>query len=304
MGYFSKRLISSVFVIFCVLTIVFFLVRQTGDPAALMSPIGATQDEIDALRRDLGLDQPLIRQYYDFLKNCIKGDFGISIRYRQPAFSLVLERFPATLELTGVAFAITIIFGLPLGILAAIKKDSTVDLISSALSLFGQCVPTFWLALMLILLLAVKWPLFPSSGHRGFSSLILPGICVGIFSVGIITRMTRSYFLEVLSSHYITTARAKGLSERIVILKHALRNVAIPLITIMGLQVGPMIGGTIITEYIFGFPGMGRLATQAVLNRDFPVVQAFVVVTSGLIVSINLLIDVLYIFLDPRQKFE
>lgn len=294
----------SVFVVFCVLTLVFFLVRLSGDPVLLLLSIDPTPDEIAEIRKELGLDRPIYIQYYAFMKKSIKGDFGLSIRYHQPALSLVMERLPATLELLAVAFAFMIIFALPLGILAAIKKNTVVDLFSSALALFGQSVPAFWLGLVLILIFSVKWHLFPSSGHRGFLSLILPGVTLGAFSASLVTRMTRSSLLEVLSSHYVTTARAKGLSETIVIFKHSLKNAAIPIITIIGLQVGRLIGGAIITEQVFGFPGMARLAVQAVLNRDFPVVQAFVVVIAALITLVNLMVDLLYFLLDPRITDE
>jgi peptide/nickel transport system permease protein len=302
MIYILKRLLYSFFVIYCVFTIVFFLVRLSGDPIPLMLPPMATQEQINQLRKVLGLDQPLYIQYYRFIKNGFQGDLGMSSRYQQPAFSLVIGRLPATLELTLVAMAFIFIFALPLGILAAVKKNSAVDLFSSGLALFGQSVPAFWLGLVLILIFSVKLSLFPSSGHRGFLSLILPGITLGAFSTSLVTRMTRSSLLEVLNSHYVTTARAKGLSERAVILKHSLKNAAIPIVTILGLQLGPMLSGAIITEQVFGFPGMARLAVQAVLNRDFPVVQAFVVLAAALIIMINLIVDILYFFLDPRIR--
>jgi peptide/nickel transport system permease protein len=299
-----RRFIHALFVVFGVLTVVFFLVRLAGDPTPLLLPIGATQDEIDRIRRELGVDQPFYNQYYRFINRAVQGDFGMSVRYNQPAFGLVVERLPATLRLTGVAFVFMVIISLPLGILAARRKDSIVDLASSGAALFGQSVPTFWLGIVLILLFSVKWPLFPSSGYQGIESLILPGITLGAFSASLLTRMTRSSLLEVLGENYVTTARAKGLSEWVVILKHSLRNAAIPIVTIMGLQMGPMLGGAIVTEQVFGFPGMARLVVQAVLNRDFPVVQAFVVVVSVLIVLINLIVDILYCYLDPRIKYE
>jgi len=302
--YISKRMVHAIFVIFGVLTVVFVLVRLVGDPAPMLLPIGATQEEIALVRKELGVDQPIYTQYYRFIKKGIQGDFGLSIRYQQPAFTIVIERLPATLSLTGVAIVFMIIIALPLGILAAIRKNSIIDLLSSGVALFGQSVPTFWLGIVLILLFSVKWSVFPTSGYRGISSLILPGITLGAFSASLLTRMTRSSLLEILNSNYVITARAKGLSEWVVILKHALRNAAIPIVTIIGLQIGPMLGGAIITEQVFGFPGMARLVVQAVLNRDFPVVQAFVVVVSALIVAINLVIDILYCYLDPRITYE
>jgi ABC-type dipeptide/oligopeptide/nickel transport system permease component len=304
MTYVARRLIYSVFVVFSVLTVSFFLVRLTGDPASHLLSLDATQDEIMQTRKELGLDQPVYIQYFKFIKKGMKGDFGMSIRYQQSAFMLVIERIPATLELTAVAFTFMVLLGLPLGILASIKKDSTIDLFSSGAALFGQSVPTFWLGLVLILLFAVRWPLLPSSGHRGFISLILPGVTLGAFSASLVARMTRSSLLEVLNSHYITTARAKGLSERTVILKHSLRNAAIPILTIIGLQVGPLFGGAVIVEQVFAFPGMGRLVVQAIFNRDFPIVQTFVVVVSALIVLVNLIVDILYLFLDPRVTYD
>jgi peptide/nickel transport system permease protein len=291
-------------VVFCVLSVVFFLVRLTGDPAVFMVPIGATQEELQQVREEMGFDRPILVQYYTFFKKAARGDLGMSVRYEQPALEIVLERLPATLELTAVAFTFMILFALPLGIIAAIRKNSAADIISSGLALFGQSVPSFWLGIVLILLFSVKWPIFPSSGRSGFLSLVLPGITLGAFSASLVTRMTRSSLLEVLGTNYIITARAKGLNELIVVLKHALRNASIPIVTIIGLQIGPMLGGAIITEQVFGFPGMARLAVQAVLNRDFPIVQAFVVVVSAMIVLINLFVDIIYYFLDPRLKHE
>jgi peptide/nickel transport system permease protein len=304
MIYIGKRLTYSLFVIFCVVTIVFSLVRLTGDPTPLLVPLGATQEETNLIRKDLGLDKPLYIQYFIYVQKAFKGDFGLSLRYNQPSFSLVFQRIPATLSLAGVATLFMIIFALPLGVLAALKKDSPLDLFSSGVALFGQSVPVFWLGLVLILLFAVKWPIFPTSGYRGFSSLILPGITLGAFFASLVTRMTRSSLLEVLGFQYVITARAKGLSETSVVLKHSLKNAAIPIVTIIGLQIGPMLSGALITEQVFGFPGMARLAVQAVLSRDFPVVQAFVVVAAAIIVLVNLIVDILYFFLDPRIRYE
>jgi len=304
MTYVGKRLVYALLVIFSVLTIVFFLVRLSGDPTSLFVPLSATQAEIEQLRKEIGLDQPVYIQYYRFLKRSVQGDFGLSLRYQQPALDLVIVRLPATLELALVALTFMFVIALPLGILSAVKRNSPVDLFSSGLALFGQSVPGFWLGLVLILIFSVKLPLFPSSGYKGFLSLILPGITLAAFSSSLVARMTRSSLLEVLSSNYITTARSKGLSEWTVILKHSLRNAAIPIVTIIGLQVGPMLSGAIITEQVFGFPGMGRLAVQAVLNRDYPVVQAFVVVAASLITLTNLTVDILYYFLDPRIRHE
>jgi peptide/nickel transport system permease protein len=304
MHFILRRLLHAVFVILSVLTVVFFLVRLTGDPTVLMVPVGSTQEEIEQIRHHLGLDRPVMEQYVRFIGKGLKGDFGMSIRYEQPALEVVIERLPATLELTAVAFSFMLILALPLGILAAVKKNSILDLFSSGLALFGQSVPTFWFGIVLILLFSVKWQFFPSSGHRGFMSLILPGITLAAFSASLVTRMTRSSLLEVLNANYVVTARAKGLSEMVVVLKHSLRNAAIPIVTVVGLQIGPMLGGAIVTEQVFGFPGMARLAVQAVLNRDFPIVQAFVIVVSALIVLINLAVDLLYYFLDPRLKHE
>lgn len=304
MGYLIKRLLYAVFVIFCVFTIIFFLIRLSGDPTALLLPLGATQEEIDQLRKEIGLDKPIYIQYLKYIEKGCQGDFGLSIRYNQPSFFLVIERLPATMALTIAASLFMIAFALPLGIIAAVRKNSGIDLFSSGLALFGQSVPPFWLGLVLILLFSVKFPIFPSSGYRGFLSIVLPAITLGAFSASLVTRMTRSSLLEVLSSPYITTARSKGLAEGVVILKHSLKNAAIPIVTIIGLQIGPMLSGAIITEQVFGFPGMGRLAVQAVLNRDFPVVQAFVVVVAAMIVLINLIVDILYYFLDPRIRYD
>jgi peptide/nickel transport system permease protein len=304
MAYIAKRLAYALLVIFSVLTIVFFLVRLSGDPTALFAPLSATPAEVEQLRKEIGLDQPTLIQYGRFLKRSLQGEFGLSLRYQQPALLLVMARLPATVALTLVALTFMFLIALPLGTLAAVKKNSPLDLFSSGLALFGQSVPGFWLGLVLILIFSVKLALFPSSGYQGLLSLILPGITLAAFSSSLVARMTRSSLIEVLGSNYITTARSKGLSEKTVILKHALRNAAIPIVTIIGLQVGPMLSGAIITEQVFGFPGMGRLAVQAVLSRDYPVVQAFVVVVAALITLTNLTVDILYYFLDPRIRHE
>ena len=302
--YVLKRLIYAVFVIFCVVTIVFFLTRLSGDPARLMAAPDASDEEILELREALGLNKPLIVQYGEYLVRAVQGDFGMSYRHGEPAMQLVLDRLPMTMRLSGMALLIALLVALPLGLIAAVYRDSVLDQAAMTLSLFGQSFPTFWMGIMLILIFSETLRWLPTSGTGGIEYMILPAVTLSFQTTANVTMLLRSSMLEVLGTDYIRTARAKGVQERGVIVAHALRNAALPVITAISLQIGPMLGGAVVTETVFAYPGMGRLAVQAINNRDFTVIQAFVVVMAVIIVSINLITDLIYTVVDPRIKLK
>ncbi len=302
LGYIASRLLYACAVIFGVSIAVFFLIRIGGDPSALFLPPEASLEQIAEFRHAMGFDRPLIVQYFEFLGRALQGDFGQSMRYQQPAMQLVLERMPATLQLSGTALSLSLLISVPLAIVAATNRGTIIDRVGLVVSLIGQSFPTFWLAIMLILIFSEKLHLLPPSGRMGWQTLVMPSIALAAYSTAIITRLLRSSMIEVLQSDYVRTARGKGLSNGKVVFKHALRNAAIPTLTVIGLQVGALLGGAVITEEIFAYPGVGRLAIQAIANRDFTVIQAFVLLMAVLIVGINLLVDLSYGLLDPRLR--
>ncbi|MGK6314161.1 ABC transporter permease [Neorhizobium sp. DT-125] len=297
-----SRLLYATVVLLGVSAAVFFLIRIGGDPSALFLPPEASIEDIQRFRHLMGFDRPLIIQYWDFLSRALRGDFGMSLRYEQPAMQLVLERVPATLQLGGAAFLLSIALALPLAILAAANRGSIIDRASLLISLIGQSFPAFWLAIMLILLFSETFQVLPPSGRGNWQNLVMPAIVLATYSTAIITRLLRSSMIEVLQSDYVRTARGKGVRESRIILSHALRNAAIPTLTVIGLQIGALLGGAVITEEVFAYPGIGRLAIQAIANRDFTVVQAFVLFMAAVIVTINLLVDLSYGLLDPRLR--
>jgi len=302
-GYVLRRLGHSVMVVLAVLTVVFVLIRLEGDPTPLFLPIGATPHDVDVLRHKLGFDRPLDVQFAAYLDRAVRGDFGISLLQGQPALTVVLQRMPATFRLTLVALALMVFGAIPLGIVSAVKPNSLADLVGTVTVLVGQGVPSFWLGIILILFFAVRLEWFPAFGSEGAKALVLPGITLGAYASAIVTRLVRSSMLEILTQDFVRTATGKGVPGRRVLLKHVLRNAAIPIVTIVGLQVGTLVSGAIITEQVFGYAGMGQLVVQAVTTRDMPVVQAFVVVTATLIVLVNLAVDLLYTWLDPRVRY-
>jgi ABC-type dipeptide/oligopeptide/nickel transport system permease component len=300
--YTLRKLLHTAFVALGVVTLAFAALRLSGDPAATMLPGDATVDQLEALRRELGLDQPIYVQYVQFLGNALRGDFGISFRHQQPALGLVLERLPATLELAFAALLLAVVVALPLGIVAAIRRGRAVDAVAMGFAVVGQSTPTFWMGIMLILIVSVELGWLPTSGRGGFENLILPAITLGAQFAALLARLTRTSMLEVLGQDFLTTARAKGLRERTVVLRHALKNAAVPVITLAGLQFGTLLGGAVVTETVFAWPGVGRLAVQSILVRDYPVVQAGVFVLALSFVMINLLVDLAYGQLDPRIR--
>lgn len=304
LGYVFRKVFHTAFVALGVVTLAFAALRLSGDPAATMLPGDASVEELVALRHQLGLDGPLWLQYVQFLGGALTGDFGTSFRHQQPALPLVLERLPATLELAGAALALAVALALPLGILAAVYRGRLLDVLAMAFAVVGQATPYFWMGIMLILVVSVELGWLPTSGRGGLERLILPAVTLGTHFAASLARLTRTSMLEVLGQQFVTTARAKGLSEWSVVLGHALKNAAVPVVTLIGLQFGTLLGGAVVTETIFAWPGVGRLAVQSVFVRDYPVVQAGVFVLALTFVAINLLVDLLYGVLDPRIRRE
>ncbi len=302
--YFIRRLLQMVPVLIGVSIVVFVLMRLSGDVAVLLLPEDALDEEIEALRTALGLDRPIPVQYWYFLQGAVRGDFGRSHRYNMSALPLVLERLPATLQLAGSAMLLTVVIAVPAGVIAALRQGSAVDLVTTTAAVLGRAMPNFWVGIMLILVFAVILRWLPVSGREfGLRSLIMPTVALGTGAAAVSTRLMRSSLLEVLRLDYIRTARAKGLSERVVVYKHALRNALIPVVTVLGLQTATLLGGAIITEQIFAWPGLGRLMVLALNGRDMAIVQAGVFVFALVVVSINLLIDFLYTVIDPRIRY-
>jgi peptide/nickel transport system permease protein len=300
--YLMARLAQTAVVIFLSLTAVFGMVRLTGDPVLLFMPMDIQAKDVNEFRERLGFNDPLAVQYARFLGGALRGDFGESLRYRRPALGLVLERLPATLLLAGSAIALTLLIAVPLGVLTAVRRDTMVDHLGTVATVLGQATPGFWLGLMLIYVFAVQLRWLPTGGSGTVAHLVMPSVVLAAFFAARVARLTRSATLDVLNEEFIKTARAKGLGEGRVIGKHTLRNSAIPIVTLAGLEAGQLLGGAVITETIFAWPGLGRLTVQALLNRDFPVVLAAVSFTSIIYTLMNLGVDLLYGWLDPRVR--
>ena len=298
----SHRIFRALIALWLVSTVVFVVMRLSGDPVPLLLPPDAPTSEILRVRHDLGLDRPLPVQYGVFLANILRGDFGRSIHFREPAAQVVRGYLGATLELGFTAFALAALAAVPIGLFSAMRRNSTLDHVAMGVALIGQSAPTFFLGILFILLLSLKADLFPTSGRGDWRNLVLPALTLGAFAMASIARLTRSAVLEVLGADYIRTARAKGVSEMWVVAKHTLKNAAIPIVTITGLQFGTLLGGAVVTETVFSWPGIGRLAVQSIYNRDYPVVQCTVFVAALLFIVINFFVDLIYGFLDPRIR--
>jgi len=302
-AFIARRMLHSLFVIFGVILVIFILVRLTGDPVAMMfQDGGASKEAMDELRRNLGLDKPVYMQLLLYLKDVFTGDLGTSFHSQGDVFTMIMEKMGATLLLALGGTVAALLIAFPVGIISAVKRGSAADFAGRLFSLVGISFPNFWLGLMLIVVFAVKLRWLPASGYEGFKYLILPSFALGLILSGILARLIRSSMLEVLNQQYITTARSKGIKEWIVILKHALRNALIPTVTLIGLQFGNLLGGTVIIELVFSWPGVGRLLIEAISQRDFPVIQGAVVVLSMIMILVNLLVDISYGFIDPRIK--
>ncbi|AEI78213.1 glutathione ABC transport system permease protein GsiC [Cupriavidus necator N-1] len=298
----AKRLLHGLISILGASVIIFLISRLSGDPLALLLPADAPPQVIEATRRHLGLDQPLVAQYLVFLGHAVTGDFGNSYRWQEPALGLILERLPATVELALAALGFSIAMAVPFGVLSAVYRGSWFDRFAKVFAMLGQAMPNFWVGLLLILFFAVQLNWLPAFGRDSWNSLVLPAIALGWYPVAAQTRVVRSAMLDVLDSDYIRMGRAMGLPERVLIWKYALRNAAIPLVTILGVYFAAMLGGAFVVEVIFAWPGVGRTVVEAVFARDFPVVQAGVMLTSVLFVLSNLMVDLSYGLIDPRIR--
>lgn len=301
--YLLKRLWHTVYVVIGISMISFFFIHLSGDPVMLMLPGDASMEEVEQLRQKLGFNDPLYVQYGRFIKKAVQGDFGESLYYHVPALDLILERLPASLELSLAAMVMALVVSIPIGIISAVYRGSALDMGSMLGALFGLSMPHFWLGIMFIMIFSVKLGWLPTSGRGTFAQLIMPALALAMSLMAMFARLTRSVMLEVLSLDYIRTARAKGLREFYVIGKHALKNALIPLVTVAGMQFGLLIGGTVIIETVFAWPGVGRLVVQAIFNRDYPLVQSIVFILALIFVAANLLVDLLYIYLDPRISY-
>jgi peptide/nickel transport system permease protein len=300
--YLVARLAQTVLVVFLSLTAVFGMVRLTGDPVLLFMPMDIQAKDVNEFRERLGFNDPLAVQYVRFLAAAVRGDFGESLRYRRDALGLVLERLPATLLLAGAALALTLAVAVPLGVLSAVRRDTAFDHVATVVTVLAQATPGFWLGLMLIYVFAVQLRWLPTGGMGTTAHLLMPAVVLAAFYSARVARLTRSAVLDTLGEDSVLTARAKGLAETRVIGKHTLRNSAIPIVTLAGLEAGQLLGGAVVTETIFAWPGLGRLTVQALLNRDFPVVMAAVSFTSIVYTLMNLLVDLAYGWLDPRVR--
>ncbi len=302
--YIPGRLVQALVSMFVVSIVVFALVRLSGDPIQIMAPPEASEADIAAMRAHLGLDRPWAVQYWWFATRALQGDFGQSIRFRRPALDLIMERYGATLELGGLAVLIVIGVAIPVGMYAAVARGTKLDYTARAFAALGQAVPPFWLGLLLVLIFGVLLHLLPTSGRGTPLHIVLPGITLGWFAVAGLMRLTRSSMLDVLGSEYVKLARIKGLPERRVIWRHAFKNAALPVVTFAALLFVALLNGSIITETVFSWPGLGLLVIEAVDSRDYPIVQGVVLCLSAMYIGVNLLVDVLYAYLNPKIRYS
>jgi peptide/nickel transport system permease protein len=302
--YIIRRLIHVVFVVFLVLTVVFFLTRLTGDPVHFFVPMDTSRANLEEIRERDGFNDPLYVQYFRFMGDAVRGDFGQSLRQRDPATELVLSRVPATLQLGAAAMGLSILLGVPLGIFSAINRGSLGDKAATLIAVLGLSVPAFLMGLLLILFFSVYLGWLPTSGTGSWKHLIMPTVTLAAFSIARYARLSRSTMLDVMGQDYIRTGRAKGLSESKVVWVHALKNASIPLLTVTGLQAGHLLGGSVIVEQIFAWPGMGRLLVQSLLNRDFPVVMAAIVFVALVYTLFSLLTDLAYAWANPEVRLK
>jgi peptide/nickel transport system permease protein len=298
----TRHVLYAFSVLLGVATIVFGLLQISGDPIAALAPPNASPADRALLRERYGLDEPILRQYVMYLGNALTGDLGDSWRQERPALDVVLERLPRTLAMLGIALLIASVVGGTLGVFAGQHPGGVIDLVATAVAMLGQAIPGFWLGTVLILLFAVQWKIFPASGLDGPSSLVLPALTLAAYPTAMVTRLLRGSLIEVLHHDYIRTAQGKGLSEREIVQRHALRNAALPTLAFLGLQAGFLVGGAVVVEAVFGYPGIGSLAYNAAIDRDFPLIQASVIVIATLILVVNLIVEVIAQWLDPRLR--
>lgn len=295
-----RRLVQTAFTAVLVSLIVFAMARLTGDPTLTLLPAEATEQDRNFFRNQYGLDRPLPVQYLTYAGNVLRGDLGVSFRYREPALGIVLERLGATLQLAVTSMILATLVALPLGVLSAIRRGTWIDSAVRAFAALGQSTPSFWLGLVLVLVFAVELGWLPTSGRGGLQHLILPAVTLSFFTAGAVARLTRANMLESMRSDFVRFERLAGLPERAIVLRHALRNAAIPIVTFMALQFGVLLSGAVVTETVFAWPGIGLLVVDAISARDYPVIQATVLVTAFLILLLNLVVDLVYGWLDPR----
>ena len=300
--YIARQLVQFVVVILGISILAFAILHVLGDPVLLLLPQNAGKEEFERYRHLLGLDRPLYVQYGKFLSKGVVGDFGKSWYADTPAFRLVLERMPPTIYLTFAGLFVALLISLPLGILAALKRHSWVDNLCTTIAVAGQAVPLFWLGIMMIIVFSVRLRLLPASGYDSWENFLMPSFCLGAALAPLTMRLVRSGVIEVMNMDFIKTARAKGVAESMVVIKHAFRNACIPVITVIGLQFGQLLGGAIITETVFAWPGVATLTVESIRNQDFPVVQCAVILLALVIVSLNLIVDLTVAFIDPRIR--
>lgn len=302
--YLLRRLYQALIVFFVVTLIVFMVLHISGDPVELLMPPDATPRDMEEMRRTLGLDKPIMIQYGFFLKNAVQGNLGVSYHHGQPALKLVLERLPASLELVATSILISLVLAVPLGILASTRRGKMLDRLCLLGSLIGISAPPFWIGIAFILIFAVELQWLPSSGRGSWQHLVLPATSLALYRLALFLRLIRAGMLDVMTQDFIRTARAKGVSEKLVIYKHALKNTLIPFVTIAGMQMGSLLAGAIVTERVFAWPGMGRLFLDSIGVMDFPVIIAWALVIATIFLSINLIVDIIYVWLDPRIRHE
>jgi ABC-type dipeptide/oligopeptide/nickel transport system permease component len=299
-----RRLLFALFVLIAVTLLSFILVYLAGDPARSLAGIDANEERLSQIREAYGLEQPILTQYLIFVGNALQGELGWSFRYRTPVLPLVAEKFVATLQLAIISLLFSLGVAIPLGVFAALWRNTLFDSLSLLLSLVGVSTPGFWLGIILILIFSDALRLLPPSGREGLQSFVLPGLTLSGYGIGMLTRLLRRAVIEEMREGYVATARAKGLAEHLVQLRHILRNALIPTVTVAGLQFGAMLGGTIVVETVFAWPGVGSLMLQALQSSDLPIIRAVVLVIGASFVLINLSVDVLYVYLDPRIRYQ
>jgi ABC-type dipeptide/oligopeptide/nickel transport system permease component len=301
--YIVHRLLQGIVLLFCVAIIVFALGRLTGNPTDLMLPEDATPEDRERLTRTLGLDRPYYEQLYRFLAGAVRGDLGQSIRYRQSTVDIFFDRLPNTLKLVPIAIGLAVALAIPLGVLSAVYRGSLIDRLGSIIAVLGAAMPSFWLGIGLIYFFSVFLGVLPSARMGGPEHYILPAMTLGTFAVAGLMRLVRSSMLEILDAEFVKLARIKGLSEWLVIWKHCLRNAMIPVLSLFGVLIALLVTGAIVTETVFAWPGVGRLAYEAVIFRDYPLLQAVIILKAVIVLGINLAIDILYAYVDPRIRY-
>jgi peptide/nickel transport system permease protein len=297
------RLLQSLVTLAILSVVVFVLARTTGDPLHMILPMSATEEDYANARRYLGLDRPYVEQYFSFVGRAVTGDFGMSIRARRPVMELIQARLPNSIRLALFAMGVSLLMALPLGVMAAVKKGTSVDRVAQIVAVLGQSLPTFWVAIVLVEIVAGRLQWLPAGGNEGLASYVLPGFTLGWFVVAGMMRLLRSGMLEVLDSEFVKLARVKGVAERRVVWIHALKNALIPVVTFAGIYFAILVTTAIVVETVFAWPGLGRLAYDGITSRDFPVIQAVVLTTAVIVAAVNLCVDCLYAFIDPRIRY-